>query len=93
MTCSHWCLRITCHVMYDTKSMFGSGCFLNNFCAEMYVNNIFFIFKNYFQHQHIKTIQNIQTILNFNKKNLNFLKIKFFRNAVYTAFPNKFIVN
>jgi len=34
----------------------------------MYVNDIFLYFKNYFSHQHIKTIQNIQTILNFNKK-------------------------
>jgi hypothetical protein len=37
---------------------------------------IFFSFlKNYFWHKHIKTIQNIQIILNFSKKkNLNFLK-------------------
>ena len=44
----------------------------------MYVNDIFLFFKNYFLHQHIKTIQKVQTILNFNKnqkKNLNFLKI------------------
>ena len=34
----------------------------------MHANDIFSFFKNYFWHQHIKTIQNIQTILNFNKK-------------------------
>jgi hypothetical protein len=34
----------------------------------MHVNNIFLFFKNYFWHQHIKTIQNIQIILNFKKK-------------------------
>jgi len=38
------------------------------FCAEMYANDIFLFFKNYFLHQHIKTIQNVQTILNFSKK-------------------------
>ena len=31
----------------------------------MHTNDIFLFFKNYFLHQHIKTIQNIQTILNF----------------------------
>jgi hypothetical protein len=31
-------------------------------------NDVFSFFKNYFWHQHIKTIQNIQTILNFSKK-------------------------
>jgi hypothetical protein len=40
----------------------------------MHANNFFFIFKNYFWHQHIKTIQNIQIIFNFNKKKIsNFL--------------------
>jgi hypothetical protein len=48
----------------------------------MYANDIFLFFKNYFWHQHIKTIQNVQTILNFSK---NF---KIFRNVGYTAFPN-----
>jgi hypothetical protein len=37
------------------------------FYAEMYANDFFF-FLNYFWYQHIKKIQNIQTILNFNKK-------------------------
>ena len=40
----------------------------------MHVNDVFLFFKNYFWHQHIKTIQNIQIILNFNKKKLNFLE-------------------
>jgi hypothetical protein len=26
------------------------------FCAEMHVNDVFLFFKNYFWHQHIKTI-------------------------------------
>jgi hypothetical protein len=50
----------------------------------MHVNDVFSFFKNYFWHQHIKTIQNVQTILNFSKKK-NF---KFFENAGWTAFPN-----
>ena len=49
------------------------------FRIEMHANNIFLFFKNYFWHQHIKTIQNIQVILNFNKN-------KFFKNTVYTIF-------
>jgi hypothetical protein len=53
----------------------------------MHANDIFLFLKNHFWHQHIKTIQNIQTILNFNKK-----KINFFGNAVQTAFPNMFLV-
>jgi len=43
----------------------------------MYANDIFLFFKNYFLHQYIKTIQNIQIILNFNKKKLNFLGTRF----------------
>ena len=39
----------------------------------MHVNDVFLFLKNYFWHQHIKTIQNVPTILNFNKK-----KIKIF---------------
>jgi len=49
----------------------------------MHANDVFLFFKNYFWHQHIKTIQNVQTILNFNKK-----KFKFFGNAATAAFPN-----
>jgi hypothetical protein len=37
------------------------------FRAEMHVNDVFLFLKNYFWYQHIKTIQNIQNILNFSK--------------------------
>ena len=47
------------------------------FCAEIHANDIFLFFKNHFWYQHIKMIQNIQTILNFNKKKLNFLEMLF----------------
>ena len=54
-----------------TESVFGSvvtGAFQITFRVKMHVNDVFLIFKNHFWHQHIKTIQNIQTILNFSKK-------------------------
>ena len=54
-----------------TKSVFGSvvaGAFQIIFRAKMHANDVFSFFKNHFWHQHIKTIQNIQTILNFSKK-------------------------
>jgi hypothetical protein len=57
--------------------MFGSDVtiiFQIIFYVEMHFNNIFLFFKNYFWYQHIKTIQNVQIILNFNKKKLIFLK-------------------
>ena len=56
------------------KSVFGSvvaGAFQITFRVKMHVNNVFSFFKNYFWHQHIKTIQNVQTILNFSKKKNN----------------------
>ena len=71
----------------DTNNVFDSvvaGAFQITFRVKMNINNIFSFFKNYFWHQHIKTIQNVQTILNFSKK-INF---KFFGNADWTAFPN-----
>ena len=37
-------------------------------CAEIRANDIFLFFKNYFWHHYIKTIQKVQTILNFNNK-------------------------
>jgi len=52
-------------------SVFGSviaGAFQIAFCAEMHANDVFLFFKNYFWHQHIKTIQKVQTALNFSKK-------------------------
>jgi len=45
-----------------------AGAFQINFYAEIHANDIFLFFKNYFWHQHIKTIQKIQTVLNFSKK-------------------------
>jgi hypothetical protein len=53
------------------------------FRAKMHANDVFLFFKNHFWHQHIKTIQNIQTILNFSKK-----KFKFFENAATAVFQN-----
>jgi hypothetical protein len=43
----------------------------------MHANDVFLFFKNHFWHQHIKTIQKVQTALNFSKKkkkNSNFHK-------------------
>jgi len=61
--------------------MFGSVvavAFQITFRAEMHANDVFSFFKNHFWHQHIKTIQNVQTVLNFNKKkNLNFVGTQF----------------
>ena len=54
----------------------SSGCFLNSFFVEKYVNNIFLFFKNYF------TIQKIQTALNFSKK-----KIKIFQKTGSITVP------
>ena len=44
------------------------GAFQIVFRAEIYANDVFSFFKNYFWHQHIKTIQKVQTALNFSKK-------------------------
>jgi hypothetical protein len=44
------------------------GAFQIAFRAEIHVNDVFLFFKNYFWHQHIKTIQKVQTALNFSKK-------------------------
>jgi hypothetical protein len=69
------------------ESMFGSvivGAFQIIFRAKIHANDVFSFFKNHFWHQHIKTIQNVQTILNFSKKKY----FKFFRNAGWIAFPN-----
>ena len=52
-------------------SMFGSlvaGAFQITFRVKMHANDVFLFFKNHFWHQHIKTIQTIQIILNFSKK-------------------------
>jgi hypothetical protein len=46
------------------------------FRAEIHANDVFSFFKNHFWYQHIKTIQKVQTTLNFSKnkkkKNLKF---------------------
>jgi hypothetical protein len=58
--------------VWSHKGMLGSMvavAFQITFCAEIHVNDVFLFFKNYFWHQHIKTMQNIQNILNFRKKN------------------------
>ena len=47
------------------------------FYTKIHVNDVFLFFKNYFLFQHIKTIQNVQIILNFSKKKLNFLITRF----------------
>jgi hypothetical protein len=55
-------------------SVFNSmvaGAFQITFRAKMHANDFFLFFKNYFWHQHIKTTQNIQTILNFSKKKIS----------------------
>jgi hypothetical protein len=61
----------------NTKSMFDSevaSAFQITFRAKIHANDVFSFFKNYFWYQHIKTIQNVQIILNFSKKTiLNFL--------------------
>jgi hypothetical protein len=62
--------------LYRFERVFGSvvaGAFQIAFRVEIHVNDVFLFFKNHFWHQHIKTIQKIQTALNFSKnKNLKF---------------------
>jgi hypothetical protein len=54
------------------------------FRAEIHANDVFSFLKNHFWHQHIKTIQKVQTALNFSKKK-NF---KIWWNAVTNTIPN-----
>jgi hypothetical protein len=61
-----------------------AGAFQIAFRAEMHANDIFLFFKNHFWYQHIKTIQKVQTALNFSKKK----KFKFERNAGTNTVPN-----
>jgi hypothetical protein len=52
------------------------------FRAEIHANDVFSFLKNYFWHQHIKTIQKVQTALNFRKKKFqNLMKHSYKRNA------------
>jgi hypothetical protein len=55
----------------------GSGCFSNNFSCRNACKWFFLFFKNHFWHQHIKTIQNVQIIVNYSKKKLNFVGTRF----------------
>jgi len=75
------------HVQHLRVWQYDCECFSNNFSCQNACQWCFLFFKNYFWHQHIKTIQNIQTIFNFNKKTKIF---KIFRNAAAAAaaFPN-----
>jgi hypothetical protein len=56
------------------------------FRAEIYANDVFLFFKNHFWYQHIKTIQKVQTALNFSKKKKKKIEIR--RKAGWTAEPN-----
>ena len=57
------------------------------FRAKMHAHDVFLFFKNYFWHQHIKTIQNVQTILNFSKKK----KFKIFWKRGLNHVPKHFL--
>ena len=52
----------------------------------MHASDIFLFFKNYFWHQHIKTIQNIQNILIFLKN-----KIWIFLERGANRVPKRFL--
>ena len=54
-------------VFYSLRICVVAFAFQITFRAEMHANDVFSFFKNHFWHQHIKTIQNVQTILNFSK--------------------------
>jgi hypothetical protein len=48
----------------------------------MNINHVFSFFKNHFWHQHLKTIQKVQTALNFSKKKIqNLMKRSYEYNA------------
>jgi len=75
--------------IHVSKIVFGSVVvvtFQIAFRAEIHANDIFSFFKNHFWHQHIKTIQKVQTALNFSKKKKQF---KIWSNAGSTAEPNR----
>jgi len=80
------------HLLRDKthcKSVFDivvAGAFQITFRVKMHVNDVFSFFKNYFWHQHIKTIQNVQTILNFSKK-----KFQIFWERGLNRVPKRFI--
>jgi hypothetical protein len=52
------------------------------FRVEIHANDVFLFFKNHFWYQHIKTIQKVQTTLNFNKNKFqNLMKRSYNQNA------------
>jgi hypothetical protein len=59
-----------------------AGAFQIAFRAEIHANDVFSFFKNHFWYQHIKTIQKVQTALNFSKKK----KIKFDKTQLQTQY-------
>jgi hypothetical protein len=76
---------------WKIKSVFGSvvaGAFQITFRAKMHANDVFSFFKNYFWHQHIKTIQNVQTILNFSKKK----KFQIFWECSCSRVPKRYLM-
>ena len=78
-----WGFALMCRNLevWSHKGMLGSVvavAFQITFRAEIHVNDVFLFFKNHFWYQHIKTMQNIQNILNLKKK-LNFLEMRFAR--------------
>jgi hypothetical protein len=54
----------------------------------MHANDVFLFFKNHFWHQHIKTIQKVQTALNFSKKKKNLNLEETQLQTQYQTFPN-----
>jgi len=76
------------------NSVVGSvvaGAFQITFRVKMHANDVFLFFKNHFWYQHIKTIQNIQTILNFSKKkNSKFLETQTQPQPRFQKYHKKF---
>jgi hypothetical protein len=63
----HMCLPLN-YGFLERVWQCSCGCFSNNFSCQNTCQWFFLFFKNHFLYQHIKTIQNVQTILNFSKK-------------------------
>jgi hypothetical protein len=66
-----YCMPVAMLEQEEGVCQCGSGCFSNSFSCRNTCQWCFFIFKNHFWHQHIKTIQKVQTALNFSKKKKN----------------------
>ena len=69
---SLWFLQFQMFIFLEGVWQCSSGCFSNNLLCRNACQWFFLFLKNYFWHQHIKTIQNVQTILNFSKDKFNF---------------------